>query len=111
MFNSYRFEIGSSYRQDFMIRLDELGLPYTEHRNWIKSTIVVKTYNDEQAEAFYEFSIEFRDWEKRLKAHQRKIEQARHQERLEEIRKENAKKLARKNRFRKLTFRKPLHTL
>lgn len=107
MFNSYRYEIGSSYRQDFMVRLDELGLPYTEHRNWVKSTIIVKTYNDEQEEAFYRFSIEFRNWEKRLKARQREI----HQARLEEIRKENAKKLARKNRFRKLTFRKPLTTL
>lgn len=104
---SYTYTIGSAYRRDIMVRLDELDIPYTEHRNMLKSIIVVKTYTEAQEDAYYQFEIEFAAFERRLKEVRRRQLAAKR----EAERKEKAEKLARKNRFRKLTFRKPLHTL
>lgn len=104
---SYTYTVGSVYRRDIMVRLDELGIPYTEHRNLLKSIIVVKIYTEAQEDAYYRFEVEFADFERRLREIRRRQLDAKR----EAERKEQAEKLARKNRFRKLTFRKPLTTL
>lgn len=104
---SYTYTVGSVYRRDIMVRLDELGIPYTEHRNMLKSIIVVKIYTEAQEDAYYRFEVEFADFERRLREIRRRQLDAKR----EAERKEQAEKLARKNRFRKLTFRKPLTTL
>lgn len=103
---TYTYTIGSAYRRDIMIRLDQLGVPYTEHRTMFNSTIIVKTRTLAQEDAYYTFEIEFASFQRRLKDAKRKAEQRR----LEVLRQEEAKKLARKNRFRKLTFRKPIQS-
>lgn len=104
---TYTYEIGASYRRSFMIRLDELGLPYSEHRTMFGSTIIVKTYTEAHEDAFWEFQLDVQDFQRRLKENKRK--QAERKQ--EKLRKEQAEKLASKNRFRKLTFRKPLKSL
>lgn len=104
---SYTYTVGSAHRRDFMIRLDELGLPYTEHRTMFNSTIIVKTYTEAQEDAYFEFKLDVADFQERLD----KIKRQRKARKQEALRKEQAEKLARKNRFRKLTFRKPLKSL
>ena len=102
--NSYTFNVGAAYRRQFMIRLDELGLPYKEHRTLVSSTIIVQTYTERQEDAFYRFSMDVSTFVLRLNA-------VKQQRKLEEMKAERAKKLkkqARKNFFRKMTFRKPL---
>jgi phosphoribosylanthranilate isomerase len=96
MFKSYRYEFGAMYRKGVMVRLDELGLPYTEHRTLVDSVIIVKTYTKEQEAAYRSFSADVRAFMVQL-----------HEIEMEEERQE----LARINRFRKLTFRKPLKRL
>lgn len=103
---TYTYTIGSAYRRDIMIRLDQLGVPYTEHRTMFNSTIIVKTRTLAQGNAYYVFELEFAEWQRRLKDAKRQAEKRR----LEVLRQEEAKKLARKNRFRKLTFRKPIQS-
>lgn len=104
---SYTYTVGSVYRRDIMVRLDELGIPYTEHRNMLKSIIVVKIYTEAQEDAYCRFEVEFAGFERRLREIRRRQLDAKR----EAERKEQAEKLARKNRFRKLTFRKPLTSL
>lgn len=104
---SYTYNVGSSYRRGFMVRLDELGLPYAEHRTMFNSTIIVKTYTEAHEDAFWEFQIDVADFQKRLNQAKRK----RAEEEREAHRKVIAEKLARKNRFRKMTFRKPVQSL
>lgn len=104
---SYTYEVGSAHRRDFMVRLDELDLPYTEHRTMFSSTIVVKTYTESHEDAFWEFQLDVADFQKRLN----EVKRQRAVRKQEAERKEQAEKLARKNRFRKLTFRKPLTSL
>lgn len=101
---SYTFTVGAAHRRDFMIRLDELGLPYKEHRALTKSTIVIQTFTVEHEDAYYRFALDVSTFVLRLNAlkEQRKLRE------LEALRDEQLKKLARKNFFRKLTFRKPL---
>lgn len=101
---SYTFTVGAAHRRDFMIRLDELGLPYKEHRTWASSTIVVQTFTEAHEDAYYRFSMDVATFVMRLNAakQQRKLRE------MEALRTEQLKKLARKNRFRRLTFRKPL---
>lgn len=103
---TYTYTIGSAYRRDIMIRLDQLGIPYTEHRTMFNSTIIVKTRTLAQSDAYYVFEREFAEWQRRLRKAKRQAEQRR----LEILRKEEAKKLARKNLFRRLTFRKPIQS-
>lgn len=96
MIISKRLTVGALYRKDIMIRLDELGIPYTEHRSFVDSDIIVKVYAKQQVSAYNVFMREFIAFVRRLEA----LEQ-------QEAREE----LARKNRFRRLTFRKPLVSL
>jgi hypothetical protein len=104
---SHTYNVGASYRRDIMIRLDELGLPYTEHRTMLSSTLVVKTYTTAQEDAYDQFAFEVAAFQKRLN----QVKRQRAEKKKEALRKEIAEKLARKNRFRKLTFRKPLKSL
>lgn len=104
---SYTYTLGASYRRDFMIRLDELDLPYTEHRTMFDSTVIVRTRTMAQEDAYYTFEIEFADFQRRLENSKR--QEARRRQEI--LRQEEAKKLARKNRFRRLTLRKPLQSL
>lgn len=104
---SYTYTFGAAFRRDFMIRLDELDLPYTEHRTMFDSTVIIKTHTIAQEDSYYTFEIEFADFQRRLKDSQREAARRRQ----EILRQEEAKKLARKNRFRRLTFRKPLQSL
>ena len=104
---SYTYTFGAAVRRDFMIRLDELDLPYTEHRTMFESTVIVRTRTVAQKDAYYEFELECADFQRRLKDSQRRAANRRQ----EVLRQEQAKKLARKNRFRRLTFRKPLQSL
>lgn len=104
---SYTYTVGSAHRRDFMVRLDELGLPYTEHRNMIKSTIIVKTFTAAHEEAYYEFELDVEDFTNRLD----EVKRQRAERKQEACRKEQAEKLAKKNLFRKLTFRKPVQSL
>lgn len=96
MIGSKKLTIGAMYRKSVMIRLDELGIPYTEHRTFVDSVIIVKVYTNEQKTAYNVFMGEYMAFVQRLAALD-------HQEEQEE--------LARKNRFRRLTFRKPLLSL
>jgi hypothetical protein len=96
MIGSKKLTIGAMYRKDVKVRLDELGLPYTEHRSLVESIIIVKVHTEQQKAAYDVFMGEFTAFLRRLAALDR-------QEELEE--------LARKNRFRRLTFRKPLTSL
>lgn len=96
MIISKKLTVGALYRKEIMIRLDELGIPYTEHRSFVDSDIIVKVYTKQQVSAYNVFMREFIAFVRRLEA----IEQ-------QEAREE----LARKNRFRRLTFRKPLVSL
>lgn len=104
---SYTYTLGASYRRDIMIRLDELDLPYTEHRTMFDSTVIIKTRTMAQEDAYYKFEVEFADFQRRLENSKR--QEARRRQEI--LRKEEAKKLARKNRFRHLTLRKPLQSL
>lgn len=105
--STYTYTFGSAYRRDFMIRLDELDLPYTEHRTMFDSTVIVKTHTVAQEDAYYEFEREFADFQRRYKDAERQAARRRQ----EILRQEEAKKLARKNRFRRLTLRKPIQSL
>lgn len=105
--STYTYTFGSAYRRDFMIRLDELDLPYTEHRTMFDSTVIIKTHTVAQEDAYYGFELEFADFQRRLEDAKRQATRRR----LEILRQEQAKKLARKNLFRKLTFRKPVQSL
>jgi hypothetical protein len=103
---TYTYAIGAAYRRDIMIRLDQLGIPYTEHRTMFNSTIIVKTRTAAQEAAYSTFELEFTSFQRRLKDAKRQAERRR----LEALRQEEAKKLARKNLFRKLTLRKPIES-
>lgn len=96
MISSNRLTVGALYRKGVMIRLDELGIPYTEHRSLVNSVIIVKVYTKQQEAACKIFMREFIAFVRRLEALDRK---------------EAQEELARKNRFRRLTFRKPLLSL
>lgn len=96
MIGSKRLTVGALYRKDIMIRLDELGIPYTEHRSFVDSVIIVKVYTNEQVSAYNVFMREFAAFVRRLEALEKQ---------------EAREELARKNRFRRLTFRKPLVSL
>lgn len=96
MIGSTRLTVGALYRKGVMIRLDELGIPYTEHRTFVDSDIIVKVYTAQQKSAYNVFMEEYMAFVHRLEALDRKEEQ---------------EELERKNRFRRLTFRKPLVSL
>lgn len=96
MISSNRLTVGALYRKGVMIRLDELDIPYTEHRSLVDSVIIVKTYTAQQEAARKVFMREFIAFLRRLEALDRQ---------------EEREELDRKNRFRRLTFRKPLVSL
>lgn len=96
MIGSKKLAVGALYRKDIMIRLDELGIPYTEHRSFVDSVIIIKVYTNEQVSAYNVFMREFTAFVRRLEALEKQ---------------EAREELARKNRFRRLTFRKPLVSL
>lgn len=96
MICSEKLTIGAAFRKRWMIRLDELGIPYTEHRSFVDSVIIVKVYTKQQVTAYNVFMREYITFVRRLEAIDREMEQ---------------EELARKNRFRRLTFRKPLRSL
>lgn len=98
---SHTFTVGSVHRREFMIRLDELGLPYKEHRTPFNSTIIVQTFLEAHDDAYSRFELDVSNFVLRLDA-------VKQQRELEALRKEHQKKVARKNFFRRLTFRKPL---
>lgn len=104
LLKAHRLEIGALYRKDVMARLDELGLPYREHRSFLDSTIIVKTYNEAHLTALRTFKREFKAWQARLQAAEDKYDR-------EQIARKNHKELVSKNRWRWLTFRKPLTSL
>lgn len=93
---SYTFTAGAKYRQDFMDLLDEVGVPYAEHRTASSSTIAIQIETEAHEDAYNLFVIKWATFVAQLN-----VDKLQKQE----------KKLARKNRFRKLTFRKPLHTI
>lgn len=101
---SYTFTVGAAYRREFMIRLDELGLPYKEHRALVNSTIVVQTFTTEHEDAYYRFSMDVSSFVLRLNA----AKEQRKRREMEALRDERLQKQVRKNFFRKMTFRKPL---
>lgn len=105
--NTYTLEIGALHRKGVMVRLDQLGLRYVEHRGFLESTIIVKAFNDADIKALYKFRYEFAEWLKYLQVIDDEIEN----EKLEREHHLAQKKLARKNRWRRLTFRKPLKRL
>lgn len=96
MVKTQTLTIGAIYRRNFRVRLDELGLPYTEHRGLVDSDIIVKLSTPEHDEAYKVFARDCRAFMAQL---------------AELDRQEEEEKLARKNRFRRLTFRKPLTSL
>lgn len=96
MIGSKRLTIGAAFRKRWMIRLDELGIPYTEHRTFVDSDIIVKIYTTQQKSAYDVFMREFSAFMRLLEALDRE---------------EEREELERKNRFRRLTFRKPLVSL
>lgn len=96
MIGSKTLSIGALYRKGVKVRLDELGLPYTEHRSLVDSTIIIKVYTRHQVAAYDVFMDEFIAFMRRLEALDRQ---------------EAQEELARKNKFRRLTFRKPLLSL
>jgi hypothetical protein len=96
MICSERLTIGAAFRKRWMIRLDELDIPYTEHRSFVDSVIIVKVYSKEQEAAYNVFMAEYMAFVQRLLDIDLEIER---------------EELARKNRFRRLTFRKPLRAL
>jgi hypothetical protein len=102
---SFTFTVGAAHRREFIIHLDELGLPYKEHRTLFDSTVVVQTFTVDQEDAYHRFVLDVSNFVLRLNAakQQRKLRE------LEALRDEQLKKLSRKNLFRKLTFRKPLN--
>lgn len=102
---SYTYEVGSLRRKEFKIRLDELGLPYSEHSSsFFASTIVVKASTKEHEAAADRLMLEVEELQQRMI----EAKNRRAAEEQEKIRMEKAIELARKNRFRRLTFRKPL---
>lgn len=96
MLKTHTLTIGALHRRGFRVRLDELGLPYTEHRGLVDSDIIVKLYTPEHHEAYKVFARDCRAFMLYL---------------AELERQEEEEELARKNRFRRLTFRKPLTSL
>lgn len=83
-----------------MAYLDELDLPYQEHRGFLDSTIIVKIHNERHLRALRVFQSAFKAWQQRLQAIDDEIDR---EARLEQ--------LARKNRWRRLTLRRPLKSL
>lgn len=104
LIKTHRLEIGALHRRDVMASLDELGLPYQEHRSFLDSTIIVKIYNERQLKALRIFQRAFQAWTARLQAADDEYER-------KELDRKNRGELARKNRWRLLTFRKPLTSL
>lgn len=76
--------------------LNEVGVPYAEHRTAFGSTIAIQIETEAHEDAYNLFVIKCATFVAQLN-----VEKLQKQE----------KKLARKNRFHKLTFRKPLHTI
>lgn len=104
MISSYPLEIGALHRRDVMIRLDQLGLSYVEHRGFLESTIVIQIFSEREAKILTVFRRDFLAFVRRLQAVEEEIER----ENFERQLRADRKKLARKNRWRGLTFRKPL---
>lgn len=104
---TFTLEIGALHRKSVMVRLDQWGLHYVEHRGLIESTIIIQVFNDADLKKLYKFKYEFRAWQLHLQAIDNEIEN----EKLEREYNRAQKKLTRKNRWRKLTFRKPLKAL
>ena len=104
MLNSYRYDVGAMHRKKFMVRMDELGLTYREHRGLLDSVLIVQTYTEADERAARQFDREARAYIRQLEAIDRAVE-------LEEIARKERKELARINRKRRLTFRKPLAAL
>lgn len=107
LIRTHTLEIGALHRKDVMIRLDQLGLSYVEHRGFLDSTIVIQVLRERDASALLLFRAEFIAFVSKLQAIEDEIER----EELERKNRINLKKLARKNRWRELTFRKPLKAL
>lgn len=105
--DTYTLEIGALHRKDVMVRLDQWGLRYVEHRGLLDSTIIIQVFNDADLKRLYKFKYEFRAWQLHLQAIDNEFER----EELERKNRANHKKLVRKNRWRRLTFRKPLKAL
>jgi hypothetical protein len=104
---TYTLEIGALHRKAVMVRLDQWGLRYVEHRGFLDSTIIIQVFNDADLKKLYKFKYEFRAWQLHLQAIDDEIEN----EKLEREYRIAQKKLARKNRWRRVTFRKPLKAL
>lgn len=114
MIGSTKITISALHCKDFMIRLDELGVPYKERRGMLDSVIVIKVYTAQQEAAYDVWAQEFTAFERNL------TETARQEARAELARKnqclridtldwcEKREESVRKNRFCRLTFRKPL---
>lgn len=105
--NTYTLELGALHRKDVMVRLDQLGLRYVEHRGLLDSTIVIQIFSERDASTLLVFKREFTAFVRRLQAIDDEIER-------EEVDRKYfiyRKKLARKNRWRRMTFRKPLVVL
>lgn len=107
MISSYPLEIGALHRRDVMVRLDQLGLSYVEHRGFLESTIVIQIFSEREAKILLVFRREFLAFVRRLQANEDEIER----EDLERKILIYRKKLARKNRWRTLTFRRPVLSL
>lgn len=107
MIKTYTLEIGALYRKDIMVRLDQLGLSYVEHREFLESTIVIQAFSEREANILLVFRRQFLAFVRRLQAEEEEIERENFERELHIYR----KKLARKNRWRGLTFRKPLAVL
>jgi hypothetical protein len=104
---TFTLEIGALHRKGVMVRLDQWGLRYVEHRGFLDSTIIIQVFSDADLKKLYKFKHEFRTWQLHLQAIDDEIEN----EKLDREYHLAQKKLARKNRWRRLTFRKPLKAL
>lgn len=111
LITSKTFIIGAIYRKKVMVRLDELGIPYVEHRNLVESTIVVQLFTKEDIAAYNIFVPEMKAFIARVRALEQEEEDEREFKELEQFLKKKNTKLARKSRWRRVTFRKPLTSI
>lgn len=107
LITSKTFRIGALYRKMVMVRLDELGLPYVEHRTLVDSTIIVRLFTNAHIGAYNIFAPEMKAFIARLQ----EIDDAEENERYFKKMEKKNEKLARKNRWRRITLRKPLARL